>query len=302
MASPTFGVQAAPTAQRSWTEEAKRAEDLGFTFFCIGDHPGSWPSPFAALGAAASVTSSILLGPYVANAGLRDPLDLATDTATLDIVSDGRAVLGLGAGHTPIEWAMRALARPAPGDRVDRLIAVADATQSLLRGETVSMDGLVRLAEAKLADRLVRPEIPLLIGGNNRRLLSFAAERADIIGTTGLGRTLEGGHLHEARWSEHELEKTFRLASSNSDDRATEIQALVQWAEITNDPESIARRVSEDLGVSVGHVLAAPFVLLGTAHQIAERVAENFDRWGINSYVVRSSSTRDIARVIELIG
>lgn len=302
MASATFGVQTSPTSQTGWTESARRAEDLGFTFFCIGDHPGSWPSPFSALGAAASVTSSIRLGPYVANAGLRHPIDLATDTATLDIVSDGRAVLGLGAGHTPAEWGMRSQQRPSPHARVDRLIATADATRALLNGETVSIEGKPGLTEAKLGDRLVRPGIPLLVGGNNRQLLAYASENADIIGLTGLGRTLEGGHLHEARWSEEELAATFSLAAGDPTGRDPDLQALVQWAEITDDPEQIARQVSQDLRVPLDQVLASPFILLGTAHQIADRIVENAERWGISSYVVRESSTEDIGRVISLIG
>lgn len=301
MGSATFGVQASPVSQLSWTEEARRAEDLGFTFFCIGDHPGTWPSPFTALGAAASVTSSIRLGPYVANAGLRHPLDLATDTATLDIVSDGRAVLGLGAGHTPVEWQMRSLRRPSPPDRIGRLIATANATQALLSGENMSIEGDPGLADAKLDDRLIRPGIPLLIGGNNPQLLAYAAEKADIVGLTGLGRTLEGGHLHEARWSEEQLEATFSLVSAVPEGRSPELQALVQWAEITDSPEQIGRQISKDLRVPLRHVLASPFILLGTAHQIADRVAENSDRWGITSYVVRDSSVLDIGRVMALI-
>lgn len=281
-------------------ETARRSEDLGFEFFCIGDHPSSWPSPFTALGAAAGSTTSILLGPYVANAGLRNPLDLATDIATLDIVSDGRAVLGLGAGHTPQEWAMRSLQRPSPGARIDRLIATAEATRSLLRGDTISSEGPVRLSGAVLGERLVRPNVPLLVGGNNRRLLRYAARNADIIGLTGLGRTLDGGHRHEVCWSEGELRETFSLAASSTErPRRPEIQALVQWAEVTSDPESIANRISHDLEVPTPQVLASPFILLGSVGQIADRVLANADRWGVDSYVVRESSINDIGRVID---
>jgi probable F420-dependent oxidoreductase len=273
---------------------------LGFDFLCMGDHAGGWPSPFTALGAAAAVTGSILLGPYVANAGFRDPLDLATEIATLDIVSDGRAVLGLGAGHTSQEWEMRSLRRPGPNERVDRLIATADATVALLAGERVSTTGAVALSNAVLADRLVRPQIPLLIGGNNRRLLRYAAQNAQIVGLTGLGRTLEGGHLHEARWSTAELEATFELVTS--DRVATgelSLQALVQWAEITDEPQVIASKISKDLGVHADHVLSSPFVLIGTVRQIAERVLENSERWGIDSYVVRDGSIAAIGQVMQ---
>lgn len=295
-----FGLQDAPDGHRQWTETARQAEDLGFDFLCVGDHPGGWPAPMVSLAAAAAVTSHLRLGPYVANAGLRDPLELATDVATLDIVSDGRAILGLGAGHTPAEWSMQGRTRPAATERIDRLIAVARSTKSLLAGQTVSFDTPhTTLVDAVLGGRLVRPSVPLLIGGNNRRLLRFAADEADIIGLTGLGRTLEGGHRHEVRWSVAELDNTFALAhGGRGRNRPPEIQALVQWAEVTNDPAPVAQRIANDFEMEVEHVVESPFILLGTVDEIVDRIALNSEKWRIDTYVVRRRSLDDIGKVI----
>lgn len=108
----SFSVQASPTDARSWLRLAQRCEAAGFDALLTADHPGSDASPFVALAAAAAVTSSIGLGSYVSNAAVREPIVLATDVATLDVVSDGRARLGLGAGHTPAEW--HAIGRERP--------------------------------------------------------------------------------------------------------------------------------------------------------------------------------------------
>jgi alkanesulfonate monooxygenase SsuD/methylene tetrahydromethanopterin reductase-like flavin-dependent oxidoreductase (luciferase family) len=67
------------------------------------------------LAAAAAATSRIRLGTYVVNAGAREPLHLASEVATLDVVSGGRAVFGAGAGHTPAEWTMFGRPYPSPG-------------------------------------------------------------------------------------------------------------------------------------------------------------------------------------------
>ncbi|MFI7079607.1 LLM class flavin-dependent oxidoreductase [Micromonospora sp. NPDC049903] len=75
-------------------------------------HPGSAASPFVALAAAAAVTSTIGPGSYVSNAVVREPILLAADVATLDLVSGGRARLGLSAGHAPGEW--ETIGRPRP--------------------------------------------------------------------------------------------------------------------------------------------------------------------------------------------
>lgn len=294
-----FGVQAGPLDRSEWIETAKRAEDLGFDFLCDGDHPGAHPSPIVSLAAAAAVTSRIKLGTYVANAGVRHPIDLAVDIATLDLMSEGRAILGLGAGHTPVEWEARGMQRPGVEQRVNRLIDVATTAMQLLAGETVSVDRSgIRLVDAQLDSQLHR-NVPLLIGGNNREILRFAAEHADLIGLTGLGRTLEGGHKHELKWSRSQLTESFALArSSTTRPQPPEIQALVQVAQVTDDPNSVAEKMGADFDVPPDQILASPFVLVGTVDQLVERIQHNTATWGIDSYVVRRPALDDIGRVI----
>ena len=134
---PTFSVQAQPESAGSWGELAVRCEALGMDALLVGDHPGVTASPYVALAAAAGATRRIRLGSYVANAALRDPLELASQLASLDVLSAGRALLGVGAGHTPAEWTMQGMAMPAAGARVTRMVEVADQAQRLLSGETV---------------------------------------------------------------------------------------------------------------------------------------------------------------------
>ena len=88
-----------------WLELAKAAEAGGLDTLYVADHPTS-PAPFVALAAAATVTERIRLGTCVLNAGRWEPLALASEVATLDVLSDGRTLLGIGAGHTPAEWLM----------------------------------------------------------------------------------------------------------------------------------------------------------------------------------------------------
>ncbi|MQA98084.1 MAG: LLM class flavin-dependent oxidoreductase [Streptosporangiales bacterium] len=111
MSGIEISVQAQPEDAASWAALARRVEDAGFGALLVADHPGVTASPFVALAAAAGVTSRIGLGTYVSQAGVREPLLLASDVATLDVVSGGRARLGIGAGHTPVEWAMLGAAR-----------------------------------------------------------------------------------------------------------------------------------------------------------------------------------------------
>ena len=122
MPPPRVSVQAAPRDGKSWIALARRIEEIGFEGLFVADHPGTAPAPFVALAAAAAVTDRIELGTYVVNAGAWEPLALANEVATLDLVSDGRAVLGIGAGHTPVEWTSVGRAYPTAGQRVDRMV------------------------------------------------------------------------------------------------------------------------------------------------------------------------------------
>jgi alkanesulfonate monooxygenase SsuD/methylene tetrahydromethanopterin reductase-like flavin-dependent oxidoreductase (luciferase family) len=161
----TFSLQALPANATEWLDTARRAEAAGFDTLYTADHPGSCASPYVAL-AAAAVTSAIKLGAYVGNAGVREPILLASDVATLDVVSGGRSVLGLGAGHTPAEWAAVGRTRPDVTARIDRCIAVADATRRLLAGEEVTVDRPELTVTAAYAVR--RPALDALTGVLNR--------------------------------------------------------------------------------------------------------------------------------------
>jgi len=270
----TFSLQAQPQNAAEWRDTARRAEALGFDALYVADHPGSVVDPHVALAAAAAVTSTIRLGAYVANAGVREPLLLAGAVATLDVVSDGRAILGIGAGHTPAEWAGVGKVRPDVAGRVENCIAVAEATRALLAGERVGAAELT-------GPRPVQEQVPLLFGGGNTRLLRWAAERADIIGLSGLGRTLPDGHSHDVRWRLDEIDAQVDLV------RGRRLEALVQHVEVTDDAEAVVAERFKDVALSVAELQATPYMLVGTAAEIIAKIAECERRWGITGFAVR---------------
>ena len=281
-----FALQAQPTDAADWLDLARRAEAAGFDTLLVADHPGSGAAPFVALAAAAAVTTTLKLGSYVSNAAVREPILLAADVATLDVVSGGRAVLGLGAGHTPAEWDAIGRIRPDVRGRVERCIAVAAATTRLLAGEqvTVATPELTMLNARLEAPRPVQERIPLLIGTANSRLLRWAGEHADIVGLTGFGRTRSDGHQHEARWRPADIDAQVGLAHEGGD--AT-LEALVQLVEVTDDAEGVLAERAGRLGMSVDELRQVPFLLVGTADEIVAAVRGHRERWGITRYAVR---------------
>jgi probable F420-dependent oxidoreductase len=302
-----FGVQAAlGTSAQEWTDLARRIEDLGFDALYVADHVGLTPSPFPVLAAAAAATSTLRLGTYVLNCGVHEPLALASDVATLDQLSNGRAILGLGAGHTPAEWTMSGRRHPDASARVARLVEMVDVVTALLRGEVVTHHGRhLNLDEAfLLAPRPVQDTIPLLIGGNGRALLGLAGRRADIVSLTGLGRTLDDGHRHKVEWRPEMIDERVALvraaaAARGASDRPM-LDALVQYVEITehrNDAAERCARIDPDLAAA--DVVAAPYALVGTVDQLVDELADHEARWGIRSYVVRADAIDIVAPLIE---
>jgi len=279
----TFSLQALPANATEWLDTARRAEAAGFDTLYTADHPGSCASPYVALAAAAAVTSAIKLGAYVGNAGVREPILLASDVATLDVVSGGRSVLGLGAGHTPAEWAAVGRTRPDVTARIDRCIAVADATRRLLAGEEVTVDRPeLTVTAARLTEpRPVQDRVPLIIGGGNRRLLAWAREHADVIGLSGLGRTLPDGHAHSARWRLDQIDEQVSALAGR------QMEALVQHVEITGDAEAALADTARRTGLPVDELRQVPYLLVGTEDEIVASIREHERRWGITRYAVR---------------
>ncbi|MDT5032436.1 MAG: hypothetical protein QOC94_2607 [Actinoplanes sp.] len=290
----TFALQVQPENAAEWLDTARQAETAGFTALYVADHPGSGASPFVALAAAAAVTSTIKLGSYVVNAGVREPMLLAADVATLDVVSGGRAVLGLGAGHTPAEWAAVGKVRPAVAGRVERFIAVAEATAQLLAGAEVTVDvpELTMLRAALGAPACVQERVPLLFGGGNSRLLRWAAAHADVIGLSGLGRTLADGHSHEVRWRGAEIDAQVELAAGKP------IEALVQQVEITDDAGAFYAAKAAELAMPESELRAAPYLLAGTTDEIVDAVREHGRRWGITRFAVRRTALHDLGPLL----
>jgi len=293
--------------QTQWVELAKATDHSGFDCLYVPDHLGSSATPFAALAAAAVVTDTVRLGTCVLNAGLREPLSLAAELATLDALSGGRTVFGVGAGHTPTEWTMVGLEFPQAGERVDRLVELVSAVRLLLTGAPVTTRGThFQLHEARLSEpHQVQDSIPLLVGGNGRRVLAFAAECADIVGITGLGKTLSDGHSHEAEWSPPALDSTFGLINSEAKRlaRHPDIEALVQHVEITDDPERVASGIAQLVpGASIEDLLGAPFMWIGTPDQIADQLLASEKRWGINRYVIRDDAIEAVGPILQRLG
>jgi len=180
-----FGVVAAYAQSRTaWIAIARKAEGLGYSTLLIPDRTtGGLLAPMPALAVAASVTTSLRVGSYVFCNGYRHPVLLAREAATLDLLSDGRFELGLGAGVSSAEFAQMGLPYASAGTRVGQLEETLQIIKQLFTEETVNFSGkYYTITELKgRINPVQKPHPPILVAGGGERMLKLAAREANIV-------------------------------------------------------------------------------------------------------------------------
>ncbi len=295
-----FGYQATDSELARVVEAGRAAEAAGFDIVHVGDHVGIETSPLLVLAALASTTRSIRVGTLVLNNDLRHPVVLAQELATLDHLSGGRLEVGLGAGHSFTEYRAIGLRFEPAAARKARLAESVEILRALLDGETVTFHGSHYELEEASTLAAQQEHVPLLVGVNGRAALAHAARHADIVAPTMLGRTHEDGHRHDVRWEADRLDATVSLLRSEAGPHwdSLELHALVQDVMVTGDRVGAASRVAERTGMTVGDILATPFLCIGTPEEMAQHLVACRERWGFSYFSVRSVDA--FAPVIDL--
>ena len=165
-------------------EKARKIEALGYDMLTVPDHLTDLIAPMPALVSAAEATQRLRVGTNVLNNDFRHPVLVAREAAAVDLLTDGRLQLGLGAGSIRSEYDQAGFGFDTGGARVARLAEAVAIIKGLLEGEQVSFTGRhYRVTGHRIEPLPVqRPHPPILIGGNGRRLLALAAREADIVG------------------------------------------------------------------------------------------------------------------------
>jgi alkanesulfonate monooxygenase SsuD/methylene tetrahydromethanopterin reductase-like flavin-dependent oxidoreductase (luciferase family) len=181
--------------QFSWAEARARwksLEDRGFAHGWTYDHLAwrdlaeqNWFGTIPTLTAAATATSTLRLGTWVTSPNFRHPVTLAKDLMTLDDISGGRVIVGVGAGGTGWDATVLGQQPLTPGQRVQRLAEFVTLTDLLLRQPETSWQGdYFRADRARMIPAGSRARIPLIVAANGPRTMRIAAG-ADGWATTG---------------------------------------------------------------------------------------------------------------------
>lgn len=269
---------------------ARRIETLGYEELYSFDHVGS-VDPFIPLMVVAEATTTLRVGPLVLNNEFHHPALLARTAATVDRLSGGRLVLGLGTGYAQSEHDAIGMVLREPPARVSRFEESVLALRSLLDSGSVDVDGTYhQLHLDTLGVRPVQSRVPFLIGGHGRRVVAVAARYADIFQFTGLthgagGRPSAGGFaLDQAR---QRAEWLATEAGSRNDE--IERSALVQHVDVAPAADQRRDALAGRFDLDRSIIDETPFILAGSVEQVIDKVERLRAELGISHYVVRDA-------------
>lgn len=287
-----FGVMCSHAdSATDFREKARKAEALGYSTLFVPDHFVDHPlAPMPAMATAAAVTDTLRIGSLVLGNDYKHPVVLAREAATLDLLSDGRLELGLGAGWMTADYDKAGIDLDRPGVRIDRLEESVTVLKGLMGDDPFTFHGKhYTVTDLDGQPKPVqRPQPPFIIGGGGPKILALAAREAAIVGINAnlrRGVAISDDAARSMTGSATD-EKLARLRAAGGERFGEiEIQSFVGFTNFTDDRQALAEMMAGAFGVAPEEALETPVVLAGTLEQMIDDVQARRERWEM-SYVV----------------
>jgi len=286
-------------------ETALRADREGFYSFSPNDHfftPfGSPRDPqlecFTLLTAIAAKTERIRLTPAMVAASFRPPPLLAKMATTLDIVSEGRVILGLGSGWFPEEYRAHGYPFPATPERLEQLAEAVQIVKAMWTQDEPTFKGrYFSIEKAYNQPRpFQRPHPPILLGGSGTRLLQIAASHADLVNLippTRNGKDFPKDPAATLKFDTARLQQRIdvlrRFArEAGRDPEAIELSGLALLGLSRDSEDPALAEVARSLGFpDLPTAKKSPIALLGSPDEVCAELHERIDATGIRYFIL----------------
>jgi probable F420-dependent oxidoreductase len=294
-----FGTYSFQTTRAEVLAEARKADAQGYDIFQMADHMLPILGTIPALMMIADSYPRLRVGTSVLCNDFHQPVVMAKDAATLDVLSEGRLELGLGAGYYPGEFEMAGIAFDRGSVRFERLAETVQIVKKAFDGSPFSFDG----AHYQVRDYtpypvpVQRPRPPLMLGGGGRRLLSLAAAEADIVSI--LPAALPGGLARATGFKLKSVQDKVALVREAAGDRwpGLEINILIFGGEVTPHRRAAAEEYVSQLTdrhwefvldgeITADDLLESPYFAFGTHDEIAEHLLRVREETGASYFSV----------------
>lgn len=297
-----FGIQASGKGSRAeWLDLARAAEDLGYSTLSLPDHFDDQLAPVPAMMAAAAVTEALRVCALVFDNDYKHPVILAKELATMDLLSDGRMEIGLGAGWMRTDYDKLGIPYDSAGVRIDRFVEGLEIIRRCMSGETFSFHGThYTITEYAGTPRPVQAAPPVLIGAGGPRMLGIAAREADIVG---INPSLHTGVINAevigGMTAESVAEKVARVRAA-AGDRLAQIELNIRafLTNVTEDGAAARAGLAGAMGVPVEMLETSPFALIGAPGELIEKLQQRREEYGISYVIVGPDDVHTFAPVV----
>jgi probable F420-dependent oxidoreductase len=281
-----------------WREVAQRAEALGYDTLLMPDHITDQLAPIAALTAAADATTTLRVGSFVFDNDYRNPVMLAKEATTLDLLSGGRLEFGIGAGWNTRDYRQLGIPYDAPKVRVDRMEEALGLIKRLWTEEKVTHEGAhYRVRDAVVLPRPTqRPHPPVMIGGGGPRMLRIAAREAKIVALA--PRVNARGRPHLATVTTASVAKRIAMLRRTPRFSELELNVIVFDAAVTDSGRSFVGAMTARLKSAVTAIVDTPFFMYGSRGSIVEDLLARREHLGISYIAFPGRAMRALAPVV----
>jgi probable F420-dependent oxidoreductase len=285
----------------AWRALARKTEDLGYSTLFMPDHLGEQWAPLIALAVAAEATTTLRVGTLVLDNDFRNPVFLAKEAATLDLLSEGRLELGLGAGWMRDDYDQSGISYDAPAVRVDRMREAIGILKDLWTdGQSNHKGDHYNVAAKGFPTPHRQPHPLLIIGGGSRTVLGIAAREADIVGVN--PRLTEGFYGPQAIASaapEYYDERVawIREAAGERFD-SIEVQSLTFVVQVVSNGAELIEQMASGFGMTPDQASETPAALIGSVDELIETLERRRQRWAMNYWVVHEGDMDAFAPVV----
>jgi len=303
-----FGVQLpSPGDARSWVEQARRIEALGYDIATMPDHFDGQLAPVPALQSVLDATTTLRAGALVFDNDYKHPVVLAKELATMDVLSEGRVEIGLGAGWMTSDYEQSGIQHDRAGIRIDRFVEGLAVVRGAMAPGPFSFEGdHYKISEYDgLPKPVQKPHPPIIIGGGGRRVLSIAAREADIVGVNG---TLHAGVIGAeaiATMTHAAVTEKVQIVAEAAASRINDIELHIRtfFVSVTDDRDTQLGEMAQLIQVDESELAASPFALIGSPAKIAEDLTARREQFGFSYITVGAEELDSFAPVVaELAG
>jgi len=299
-----FGVACSKgRSRREFTELARKAEALGFSTLFVPDHFVDHDlAPTVALAHAAAVTDRLRVGTFVLGNDYKHPVVCAREMASLDLLSDGRLELGIGAGWMTADYEKAGIPLDPPGVRIARLAESITIMKGLFAPGPFTFHGVhYDVTELDGMPKPVQRPVPFFVGGGAPKILALAAREADVVGINANLRSGDGSSPDAAKSltpeaTDAKVDWVRQAAGARYDD--LELQSLVGFVYVSDDAKAILEGIAGAFDISVEDARLAPPCLVGSEDDIVASLEERRERWQMSYHVIDDNAIDTFAPIV----